>query len=230
MSITYNTSTVRNGLVLHLDAANKKSYPGSGSTWIDLGPYVTDGTLINDPTFDVGDNGSIIFDGTSEYATLPHNAIFSFGSSGFTFDFFINVPLSTLTARRLFQKGVAGQSNLEYFFSISSTGVLTAATSTTGTTQTATITSTVSVKNNNWTHVALVKSDTSAIFYKDGLPEFTGTLDQNIRQASGLEYIGGASASNFFTGKMSSVKVYNRALTDQEVKQNFESLRGRYGV
>lgn len=230
MAISYNTSTVRNGLVLHLDAANRKSYPGSGSAWIDLGPYVTDGTLMNGPTFDTGDNGSIVFDGTNDYATFSHNAIFSFGSSGFTFDFFINVPLSASTSRRLFQKGVAGQSNLEYFFNINSTGNLTAGTSTTGTTQTATTTSPVQVKDNAWTHVALVKSGTSVIFYKDGISEFTSTLDLTIRQAGGLEYIGGASSSNFFIGEMSSVKVYNRALTDQEVKQNFEALRGRYGI
>ena len=36
MGIGYNTSVVRDGLVLYLDAANSKSYPGSGTTWFDL--------------------------------------------------------------------------------------------------------------------------------------------------------------------------------------------------
>ena len=47
MGIAYNTSIVRDGLVLHLDAANKKSYPGSGTVWSDLSGNDRNGTLLN---------------------------------------------------------------------------------------------------------------------------------------------------------------------------------------
>jgi hypothetical protein len=36
MGIAYNPRTITDGLVLCLDAANSKSYPGSGTTWTDL--------------------------------------------------------------------------------------------------------------------------------------------------------------------------------------------------
>ena len=50
MGIVYNTSIIRDGLVLHLDAANVKSYPGSGTTWTDLTGNSYNGQLVNTAT------------------------------------------------------------------------------------------------------------------------------------------------------------------------------------
>ena len=63
MAFNYSPKTVTDGLVFAVDAANKKSYPGSGTTWTDLAGS-NDGTLTNGPTFDSGNGGSIDFDGT----------------------------------------------------------------------------------------------------------------------------------------------------------------------
>jgi hypothetical protein len=51
---------VTNGLVMALDAANPKSYPGSGTVWRDISRTGANGTLINGPTFDSG-NGGVLF-------------------------------------------------------------------------------------------------------------------------------------------------------------------------
>ena len=66
MAFNYSPKIVTDGLVFAVDAANKKSYPGSGTTWTDLAGS-NDGTLTNGPTFDSGDGGSIVFDGTDDY-------------------------------------------------------------------------------------------------------------------------------------------------------------------
>ena len=61
---------VTRGLVLALDAADKRSYPGSGTTWFDLvNSY--NGTLTNGLTFDSGNGGSIEFDGTDDFVNGP---------------------------------------------------------------------------------------------------------------------------------------------------------------
>ena len=63
MAVTYNIKKmVTDGLVLCLDAANTKSYPGSGTTWSDL-IESNNGTLVNGPTYSSADGGSIVFDG-----------------------------------------------------------------------------------------------------------------------------------------------------------------------
>ena len=64
------SESVTEGLVLHLDAGNTASYPGSGTTWTDLSGSGSHATLINGPTFSSANGGGIVFDGINDYATL----------------------------------------------------------------------------------------------------------------------------------------------------------------
>ena len=63
---------VENGLVLCLDAANKLSYPRTGTTWTDLSGNSNTGTLTNGPTFNAANMGGIVFDGTNDYVTVAN--------------------------------------------------------------------------------------------------------------------------------------------------------------
>ena len=76
MATNYNPSIVTDGLVLCLDAANTKSYPGSGTTWTDVSGEGHDGTLTNGPTFNSDYGGNIVFDGNTngEEITGVHNS------------------------------------------------------------------------------------------------------------------------------------------------------------
>mgnify|MGYP006213918775 FL=1 len=69
MATLYNPNIVTDGLVLCLDAANKRSYIGSGTAWDDLAGG-NNGTLTNGPTFDAGNGGSVVFDGANDYINL----------------------------------------------------------------------------------------------------------------------------------------------------------------
>ena len=66
---------ITEGLSFYLDAANPKSYPGTGTSWKDLSNSGGNGTLTNGPTFDSGNKGSIDFDGTDDYITLSSSLI-----------------------------------------------------------------------------------------------------------------------------------------------------------
>ena len=72
MAFAYSPKILTDGLVFAVDAANKKSYPGSGTTWTDLAGS-NDGTLTNGPTFNSGDGGSIVFDGTDDLVDFGNN-------------------------------------------------------------------------------------------------------------------------------------------------------------
>ena len=65
MSTRYNPSIVRDNLTLYVDAANTKSYSGSGTTWTDISSKNHDGTLTNGPTFSSDNLGYLLFDGTN---------------------------------------------------------------------------------------------------------------------------------------------------------------------
>jgi hypothetical protein len=72
MAFNYSPKIVTDGLVLYLDAANPKSYPGSGTVWRDISRTGANGTLINGPTFDSGNGGSIVFDGVNDMVEIPN--------------------------------------------------------------------------------------------------------------------------------------------------------------
>ena len=74
MSVSYNSSIATNNLVLCLDSANTKSYPGSGSTWTDLSASKTNASLSGSPVFNSANNGTLVFDGTDDSASVSFSA------------------------------------------------------------------------------------------------------------------------------------------------------------
>ena len=72
-------------------------------------------------------------------------------------------------------------------------------------------------------------------FYRDGNVYSKHSISPSTINYSGYEnqnvFIGqNPSGAEDFEGEYSNVKLYNRALTDEEVKQNFEAIRGRFGL
>ena len=67
MALGHGPTVVTNGLVLALDAADRNSYPGSGTAWTDISGRGNTGTLTNGPTYSSANGGSIVFDGTNDY-------------------------------------------------------------------------------------------------------------------------------------------------------------------
>lgn len=70
MSVKGGPKIITDGLLLYLDAANEKSYPGSGTIWNDLSGNGNNGDLINNVVYDTENNGILLFDGTNEYCQL----------------------------------------------------------------------------------------------------------------------------------------------------------------
>jgi hypothetical protein len=97
-SININTNAaslfspiVRDGLVLELDAGDRNSYPGSGTTWSDISGNGYNGTLTNGPTFNSANGGGIVFDGTNDYV-IGNNNLNSQITTAITISVFAKVP------------------------------------------------------------------------------------------------------------------------------------------
>jgi len=73
MSVNAGPDTIESGLVFTLDAANSKSYPGSGTTWTDISGGGNIGTLAGGPIFSTTVGGIISFDGSNDIVTIPNN-------------------------------------------------------------------------------------------------------------------------------------------------------------
>ena len=83
----YGPKIITNGLVLYLDAANRNSYPGSGTTCTDLSGNNNNFTLVNGPTFSSGNMGNIVFDGTDDYL-LINSLVWNYNAD-FTIQFWL---------------------------------------------------------------------------------------------------------------------------------------------
>lgn len=225
MSIVYNTSTVKDGLVLHLDAANVKSYPGSGSTWYDVSGKGLHWTLVNSPTYG---NGYIRFDGISQYA--ERSSLFqSADNTSNTFSVWFR-PLSTPVGNRPIWSDASGPE----------LGVWRGAANDVRSYVYGGSVSTV-VNNGDWVNVAFTyfsPAANSGLTYQHST-YINGVLIEQDRSATvgnGLHDMPlNIARDPGNTTWLSNIDVsvwqhYNRRLSDAEVKQNFNALRGRYGL
>ena len=219
-------SVVTEGLALHLDAAHPDSYSGSGTTWYDLTSNDLDFTLQNGPVHNFGFGGHFVFDGTNDKAQVSSGWT-SFDSDPFTIEIWYRYHtaseyesvLSTQssgtnsfqvdfssTGRLRFR--VAGQDNIE------------ASSSTQGA--------------NTWKQVVLVREGTGTNEFKiylNGSLDTTATLSANFDLDSQLAIARNRGGGSYFDGDISVVRIYkNKALTSSEVTQNYDAVKGRYGL
>jgi hypothetical protein len=231
--IAYYGNIVRDGLVLDLDAAKRDSYPGSGTSWRDIAGGVVIGSLVNGPTFDPNNGGSIVFDGVNDSVTL----------GSFAGNFISNPSLNNGIIS--FSCWVFVSSSSSYY--IISSGAQTVSTgvafsyqngnpfvSVKGQDFTATINiSTLDFPLNNWINFTFVANGSSLVTYKNGvLLQSTNYVSATLSDADSLLTIARPNNTLSFTlgGKVAIVSFYNKALSSTEVLQNYNATKGRFGL
>lgn len=241
MGIAYNTSIVRDGLVLHLDAANVKSYPGSGTTWNDLSGNGNSGTFINGATFSNINNGIIVLDGVDDYINVINSKT---GNAQF-----LNPGIDSFSINTWIKQNDTGYNgiveargnNLHGFLLIlnySVAGQLSLFLNTTTDTNQNIYLSTVSTFGDidAWMNICVVVNrNTEKIdFYKNGIKQGNSvniTSGGTTDPSSGYVYwVGGDKGGPESNASFSVLQQYNRVLTEIEIQQNFNALRGRYGI
>jgi hypothetical protein len=229
MSFYHSPKIVTDGLVLSLDAGNTKSYPGTGTLWSDKSGRDNNGTLTNGPTFSTGSGGSIVLDGTNDYITLP---TVGFGLSSLTVDIWFK-RYSTLTTGYLWVMDNFDQPELRLSFSDNKLNVQYYDN---GAYKVNTL-STTDFNTSLFYNVATTITNNSQIFYVNGTQEIirSGSYDGNplgnlFEQTLGAYNRPGPGYGGYASVQYGSYKVYNRVLSASEVQQNFNALRGRFGI
>jgi len=227
---------VTDGLVLHLDAANHRSYPKSGTTWTDLSGNGNNGTLTNGPTFS-GDNvGSIVFDSTNDYVRVPFNSSIALSSSG---SLSVWCYPATLTQRSFaglmgMTTGGSGGQQSYYIHWRQFNNTIAATIQNSGTYN---IIAKSPPQVIAWYNFVFTWNGSSLNLYENGESAASPVSQTiNAQQLNTQVDIGGnmfgaaAGISGFFNGRISNAKIYNRALSATEIQQNFNATRARYGV
>jgi len=226
MGIHYNPKIVTDGLVMCLDAANPKSYPGTGTTWSDLSGNGNNGSFNNGPTYS---DSSILFDGSDDYVNLPASATLG-KSISYTTSAWIRYEDTGYTSWMMVcdsvNYGVGG--GYMMWISNDSPAIGKLLSSYDGTWRYAT----VRIPPNTWTNICISKNNNQVSFYTNGKFDITRTYNFNGSISSTAVDIGGSPRNSpyRFNGNIAQVSIYNRALTAAEIQQNFNSLRGRYGL
>lgn len=242
MGVQYNPSIVTSGLVLALDSANTKSYPGSGTTWTDLSTSATNAVLTNGPTYSTSNNGFITFDGLNDHGLITNPA--TLRNQDFTISLWVypqtqNQALATIidfehsNGNGTVLQGWVIQSEdsttNRYYYITYYTGSSFQPVGNFGAGKGLQITTGV------WQNLTYTKSGTSVTGYLNGIQIYTATA-----ASATVSYLTPKNAAiagtvvsalgRYFKGNISSFQIYNRGLSSLEITQNFNALRGRYGI
>jgi hypothetical protein len=221
MALAHSPKIVTDGLVLYLDAANQKSYPGSGTDWFGL-TNNNDGTLVGGVTYSTDNKGILVFDGIDNYVSL--SSIIS--AKPFTISFWCKVDTIKSNcfycSRTIIGKGVS-------IFGLATSFIRFD----TGDDQ---WTTSYAITTGQWFQATLSVNASNKNLYINGEFHSSSAYTATINNISptvatiGSSQIDGASIDNYLDGSLSNYSIYNRAITESEVLQNYNALKGRYGL
>ena len=217
MSCAGGPDLIQDGLVLCLDAANTKSYSGSGTIWRDLSGNNNNGTLTNGPTFSSENSGSIVFDGTNDYIQCGN-----LSSMGITNDLTIEIWLQLInmslnnyitvfdTPQRSLSLWIGSQ-----FYAIGKSS--------------GSYSGNFNWQSNKWMYICMKRTGTNTSIIKNNFEVSASFTALGIDFNNNLEFGSNPSGGGtIFKGNMASIKLYKKALTDTQILQNYNALKGRF--
>jgi len=253
MATEYSPQIVTNGLVLYLDAANPRSYVSGSTNWYSLPSVTTSGSLINSPTYSSTNLGSIVFDGVDDYIELnTTNSIWQSNNAMTVISTFklSSWPDSFTQNRAPLLAKTSGSVSFEFSLWINGNVPSWGGNTYTTTFECWTF--------NGSSDVVLVSAPQNAITLNT-VYTVAGVLDLNSSPYASI-YINGnlsnttstksgvmtagsapiriaarlpdayATTGQYLNGNIYTTQIYNRALSATEIQQNFNALKGRYGI
>jgi hypothetical protein len=218
MGLEHHPRIVTNGLVMYVDAANTRSYSGTGLTANGLVGGIG-GTLVNGVGFTTANNGVFTFDGTNDYINFGNSSILQ-QSTG-TLSAWAKASSPGASYRGI----IAKQGAYGLFYTDS---ILVAYDWTADTPRSTNI----NIADNNWKNVVLTYQSgvsNGTLVYINGVSVLTTII--TIQNQTGNLFGGAeANANQFASCQVSSFKMYSRALTAAEVLQNYNATKRRYGL
>lgn len=223
---------VKSGLIVDLDAGNVNSYSGSGTTWTDLSEEQNDFTMTGSLSF-VENGESSYFVSTASIANYWSISSFAHPTGAMTAEMWLACDVaSDGEGFYSYAVGTGTDSNENLVINNSSQNIrFYLGSAFTSTTQ--------NISNGNWTQMVRTSERGSGaeVLYLNGELMWSGSLSArtNFRTNGTLmlgqeqdSVGGGLSSTQALEGKYSVFRMYDRVLTPEEVKQNYDAIRGRY--
>jgi hypothetical protein len=220
MALQHSPSIVTSGLIQCLDAGNPRSYPGSGTVWYDASGNSNTGTLTNGPTYTSGTNGYFTFDGVDDYVATTKPTLTSF-----TLEFWCRLLSNAASGYPWLIRpgndfiGFQGNTTSATFRASLNNGSYTE------------INSASLNPGTNFNMYSLLYNGTTVSMYVNGVAQANTMNLAGFGMLTATSYnFGTIGSTDRASSAFSSLKIYNRSLSAAEVSQNFNALRGRYGI
>ena len=226
MSIKYNLNIVTDGLVLCLDAANKKSYPGTGTTWTDRSGGNNNVTLANGVGFGSNNGGVLTFDGVNDHATAGN----FFNYQAFTINLWVNPGSTQAQYADILDNNHTGAQNWvlqqnstnqnQYNFLVLGASAQNSATGN------------FNLTAGVWVNLTFTYDGTKVRGYNNGVLFATGgALGTTINYSNQSFNIGRwGGGGRYWEGEYGSLHAYNVALTSAQILQNYNATKSRFGL
>jgi len=223
MSLQHSPQIVTNGLLLCLDAGNRKSYGGTGNVWRDLAGS-NNGTLTNGPTFSNANGGSIVFDGVNDYVQINYSG--NFTSQSYTVGFFAKHNGVRDSRRTMVGFSNGGDAAYKVY--------------------------NMQIWDSDLNFLSFVGDNTNFTTYQIGMPDpfsnwhyFTSVITPSTINTyiNGINYYNSSSITlrgsfdriwigtrgdQFWKGWIPAFTLHNRALSPTEIQQNYNATKGRF--
>lgn len=232
------TPIVKNGLLTYLDAANSKSYPGSGSTWFDLSGNERHFSLINSPTYD-SVSGSFFLNGTNQYAIDDDGESYINGLSATSINIWLKASSIGNDDGVVWSRPVGTSGDRGFGFRYDSSGfngggtnIIKAGFGDADSDEFSTESSN-NVQTTEWQNLTITWEYPNApmIYVNSVLDTPTAERTGSVSSIEDTEnVIIGAGNTQYWGGNIASFSIYNRALTQNEITQNFNVVRGRFNL
>lgn len=238
MSVVSGPKVISDSMVLDIDANNQKSYIGTGASWKDLSGSGNNGTLVNSPTYNA--NGSINFDyNLTQHTSFANtNSLMFLGLAPYTLEAWIYPTIdpgpSNWTGVFNRESTAVGAVRDGYNMFIVQSSATQLLISTERFAAGTVVTAGEYVANtsilNTWHQVVATFDGSVVKFYRNGiLKQTSASTSNNITnniQTLQIALRGG----QYFRGTISNARIYNRSLTNEEIIQNYNAIRGRFGI
>jgi hypothetical protein len=238
---------VTSGLVMHLDAGNASSYPGSGTAWTDLTVNGNNGTLTNGPTYSAADGGQIVFDGTNDFTAIAGSSSLAFNTGDFTLECWFKLTSVTTDYEYIYSIAYGASAHQEYSLRFGEIGFddrLQFAVNASGTGSTYSFPEKKSTLSGVWLQFVHTRESGSnkafingaARNFNSGIAPTTYPLSSFSDSAgSSTQFASSLARSQTLLGFYAPINIpiyraYNRALSASEVTQNFNANRARFGL
>ena len=236
MAFHYSPKLVQDSLVFCFDPSNSKSLLPGNTGYLDLSKNEWSGTLVNGASFSSNNYGSIVFDGVNDYITTNYTT--AFGTDNLTISVWFNFSVSQIGC--LFSKRVGSPTfeQLSIFISGNVISSISGSKIVVNDNNTALNRNYLTSRNFNdglWHNFVIVRDTSQNRYFVDGVLDGTVTAPKPNLSTSSRVFFGTSGdnlnpSSSYFNGKIGSVLLYNRPLTNTEVRQNFDSIKSRYSL